>query len=429
MERLRGIRNNSLGLIDLNPDLDVETVTEIFVRINSQGVALNTADFAMSKMAASEEYDGHLLRKSIDYFCHLAIAPEAYNSLAQDNNFAKTNYFKTMEWLKHEREDLYDPSYTDMLRVTFTTEFKRGRLGDLVALLSGRNFKTRTFEETIAEASFHKLKDGVLRYMNETNFKRFIMILRSSGFVTASMIRSKNTINFAYILYLTLRAQNVDAAKIETLVRRWFVMSILTARYTGSSETAFDVDIRNINEHGVYQYLQTIELAELSDAFWNVGLPQHMNTSVASSPYFNVFLASQVKANDKGFLSSDISVRDLLEGQSNVHHIFPRHYLKNYGFTRGHYNQIANYVVMQSEINITIGAKAPSIYFSEMKEQCRKGALRFGRITGFVELQENLASHCIPQEMETKTAESYDDFLIERRNLMAAKIRDYYKSL
>ena len=429
MERLRGIRNNSLGLIDLNPDLDVETVTEIFVRINSQGVALNTADFAMSKMAASEEYDGHLLRKSIDYFCHLAIAPEAYNSLAQDNNFAKTNYFKTMEWLKHEREDLYDPSYTDMLRVTFTTEFKRGRLGDLVALLSGRNFKTRTFEETIAEASFHKLKDGVLRYMNETNFKRFIMILRSSGFVTASMIRSKNTINFAYILYLTLRAQNVDAAKIETLVRRWFVMSILTARYTGSSETAFDVDIRNINEHGVYQYLQTIELAELSDAFWNVGLPQHMNTSVASSPYFNVFLASQVKANDKGFLSSDISVRDLLEGQSNVHHIFPRHYLKNYGFTRGHYNQIANYVVMQSEINITIGAKAPSIYFSEMKEQCRKGALRFGRITGFVELQENLASHCIPQEMETKTAESYDDFLIERRNFMAAKIRDYYKSL
>ena len=429
LERLRGIRNNSLGLIDLNPDLDVETVTEIFVRINSQGVALNTADFAMSKMAASEEYDGHLLRKSIDYFCHLAIAPEAYNSLAQDNNFAKTNYFKTMEWLKHEREDLYDPSYTDMLRVTFTTEFKRGRLGDLVALLSGRNFETRTFEETIAEASFHKLKDGVLRYMNETNFKRFIMILRSSGFVTASMIRSKNTINFAYILYLTLRAQNVDAAKIETLVRRWFVMSILTARYTGSSETAFDVDIRNINEQGVYQYLQTIELAELSDAFWNVGLPQHMNTSVASSPYFNVFLASQVKANDKGFLSSDISVRDLLEGQSNVHHIFPRHYLKNYGFTRGHYNQIANYVVMQSEINITIGAKAPSIYFSEMKEQCRKGALRFGRITGFVELQENLASHCIPQEMETKTAESYDDFLIERRNFMAAKIRDYYKSL
>ena len=71
MERLRSIRNNSLGLIELNADLDVETVAEIFVRINSQGVPLNAADFAMSKMAASEQYDGHRLRKCIEYFCHL----------------------------------------------------------------------------------------------------------------------------------------------------------------------------------------------------------------------------------------------------------------------------------------------------------------------------------------------------------------------
>ncbi len=67
IERLRGIRNNSLGLIELNADLDVETVSEIFVRINSQGVVLNAADFAMSKMAANEKFNGHQLRKCIDY--------------------------------------------------------------------------------------------------------------------------------------------------------------------------------------------------------------------------------------------------------------------------------------------------------------------------------------------------------------------------
>ena len=81
IERLRGILNNSLGLIELNADLDVETVSEIFVRINSQGVPLNAADFAMSKMAANEKYNGHQLRKCIDYFCHLAVAPEAYAEL------------------------------------------------------------------------------------------------------------------------------------------------------------------------------------------------------------------------------------------------------------------------------------------------------------------------------------------------------------
>lgn len=429
LETLKAILHNSLGLIELNSDLGVETVTEIFVRINSQGVALNSSDFAMSKMAASEQYDGHLLRKSIDYFCHLAIAPESYHTLSQDDSFVNTDYFKTMEWLKNEREDLYDPSYTDMLRVTFTTEFKRGRLGDLVALLSGRNFEMRRFEEEIAETSFSQLKDGVLNYMNETNFKRFIMILRSAGFVTASMIRSKSTLNFAYILYLTLRKENLEASKIETMVRRWFVMSILTARYTGSPETAFDVDIRNIDEHGAEQYLKRIELSDLSDAFWEVGLPQNMDTSVASSPYFNVFLASQVKANDKGFLSSDISVRDLLEGQSNIHHIFPRKYLQSQGLTRGSYNQIANYVVMQSEINIAIGAKEPTAYFSEVIEQCQNGTPRFGGISDHTQLQENLDSHCIPQGIETKTVESYDEFLKERRNLISVKIRDYYKSL
>ena len=105
-------------------------------------------------------------------------------------------------------------------------------------------------------------------------------------------------------------------------------MSVLTGRYTSSPETAFDVDIRNITEQNAQDYLDAVEQAELSDAFWNAGLPQQMDTSVASSPYFNVFLASQVKANDKGFISSDHTVQTLLEGASHVHHVFPRNYLE-----------------------------------------------------------------------------------------------------
>ena len=429
IERLRGIRNNLLGLIELNADLDVETVSEIFVRINSQGVPLNAADFAMSKMAANEKYNGHQLRKCIDYFCHLAVAPEAYADLASDSEFTGTRYFQAMAWLKHEKEDLYDPSYTDMLRVAFTSEFGRGRLDDLVALLSGRNFETREFEEAIAEDSFGRLDAAILRFMNETDFKRFVMILRSAGFVNASMIRSQNTVNFAYIVYLTLRAKHVNPALIETLVRRWFVMSVLTGRYTGSPETAFGVDIRNITEQNAQDYLGAVERAELSDAFWDAGLPQQMDTSVASSPYFNVFLASQVKGNDKGFLSNGHTVQTLLEGASHVHHVFPRNYLKKHGLARGRYNQIANYVVMQGEINIAIGDAPPASYFSALWHQCDNGESRYGGITDADELRVNLEAHCIPQGMEEAEVGDYDGFLKERRLLMAAKIRDYYGSL
>lgn len=430
VDSLRSIVNNHIGMIDLNSDMDIETVTEIFIRINSTGAVLNQADFAMSKIAVNEIYGGNELRKCIDYFCHLAIAPEFYQHLADsDQEFASTEYFRKMSWLKHENDDLYDPSYTDMLRVAFTSEFKRGRLKDLVALLSGRNFGTRDYEEVIAEQSFGMLEKGILNFMNETNFKRFVMILRSAGFVESSMIRSQNAIDFAYIIYLIQRSQRIDPNKIESNIRRWFVMSILTGRYSGSPESSFDRDIKQIDEIGFAKYMEEVEAAELSDAFWNVGLPQQMNTSAASNPHFKIYLAAQVHANDKGFLSRDTTVGTLITHRGDVHHLFPKSYLKNFDLTRGKYNQIANYAMMQSEINIAIGDKSPSEYFSELLEQCNNGPVSYGAMTDSEKMRKNFAMHCIPVGMEDKNIDHYDKFLHERRKLMAAKIRDYYWQL
>ncbi len=430
LELLRGITSNQIGLIELNSDLDIETVTEIFIRVNSEGVPLSQADFAMSKIAVNETYDGNTLRKAIDYFCHLAVAPEFYSLIEKsDPLFVKSEFFPKMAWLRNENDDLYDPSYTDMLRVAYTSEFKRGRLEDLVALLSGRNFETKQFEETIVKDSFVRLKKGIIRFMNETHFKRFIMIIRSAGFVDSTLIGSQNTLNFAYILYLTLRDQKVPEADIERHVRRWFVFSMLTSRYTGSPESAFDYDIRQIYSLGIDAYSDSLIRGELSDAFWEAALPQQMTSAVVSSPQFHVYLAAQVKMNDKGFLSRDITVRELIEHRSDLHHIFPREYLKRNGLTRGLYNQIANYVVAQSEINIAIGKKEPKIYFGEIKEQCRGGKKKYGNITDPDELLENLRMNCIPESIMKMTVAEYPDFLNQRRILMAQKIKEYFRSL
>ncbi len=430
LELLRGIVNNPIGLIELNSDLDIETVTDIFIRINSQGVVLSQADFAMSKIAANETYGGNVIRKIIDYFCHMAVAPEFYQQIVElDPEFASTEYFNKMSWLKNETDDLYDPSYTDMLRVSFTSEFKRGRLEDLVALLSGRNFETRTYEESIAENSFKMLKDGIIKFMNETNFKRFLMIVRSAGFIDPAMIRSQNALNFAYILYLLAISVKSDPNKIETFVRKWLVISILTGRYSGSPESQIDLDVRRISETGIDKYLLDVEKAELSEAFWTAGLPQQMDTSVASSPYFSVYLAAQVKMNDHGFLSKDITVRDLITHRGDVHHLFPKNYLKKNGLTKGKYNQIANYVMMQSEINIAIKDRAPAQYFSEILANCKKGSSTYGAIVDEKQINDNFKMHCIPSGMENKTIEHYEEFLEHRRRLMALKIKEYYSKL
>ncbi|MEZ8932373.1 MULTISPECIES: DUF262 domain-containing protein [unclassified Vibrio] len=101
IDKLCDIVKKQIGMIELDSELDIETVTEIFIRINSKGVVLSQADFAMSKIAANEEFSGNTLRKAIDYFCHLAKAPEFISHIENDEAFIATDYFKAMKWLRN----------------------------------------------------------------------------------------------------------------------------------------------------------------------------------------------------------------------------------------------------------------------------------------------------------------------------------------
>ena len=430
LQRLVKIINNHVGLIELAEDLDIETVTEIFIRVNSAGAELSQADFAMSKIAANETHGGNMLRKAIDYFCHLAVAPDFLGLIEKgDKAFAASDFFPQMRWLKNVNDDIYDPTYTDMLRVAFTAEFGRGKLADLVALLSGRNFETRQFEDVIAESSFAKLKQGILRFINQTHFERFTMIIRSAGFVTSNLIGGQNALNFAYILYLRGRTENIPSADLERLVRRWYVMSILRGRYTGSPETAFDFDIRQIETRGLVTFVDSVLENELPASFWTGMLPQLMDTSSGQSPYFLAYKAAQVKLGDKGFLSRDITVNDLMMNHSDVHHVYPRNHLKKQGLAKGRYNQIANFVLAQSEINIAIGDKAPEIYFEDLAKQCDGGTKKYGGITEKAELCTNMRMSCLPESLLEGVIPSYDDFLEQRRKLMALKIKTWFEML
>ena len=313
--------------------------------------------------------------------------------------------------------------------MAFTSEFGRGKLADLVSLLSGRNFETKAYEEAIAEASFAKLNEGVLDFINESHFKRFVMIIKSAGFITTEMIRTQGALNFAYIVYLRLRALGVNDGKIESFVRRWFVMSVLTGRYSGSAETQFDQDIRQIASGDFADILAKVESAELSPAFWEVGLVQQLETSGTSSPYFWVFVAAQVRANDTGLLSKDITVRELVSHLGDIHHILPRDLLKKAGLTRSQYNQIANYAYTQEEINIKIGNKPPRAYFADIQAQCSGGPIKYGAIADANTLKANLAANCVPEAIVDMDLEQFEEFLKRRRELMAAKLRGFYEGL
>lgn len=433
IDTLKEISNKQVGVIELSGNLDIERVTEIFIRINSKGVPLNQADFVMSTIAANETYGGNLLRKCIDHFSELAVRPEFYTILMEnDKEFAESHYRPQVDWLRKENDDIYDPSYVDILRVALAVKFSRGKMADLVSLLSGRNFETREFEEQIKEDTYKRLADGVCSFINETNFKRFVMIIRSAGFCNSRLIRSQNTLNFAYILFLKLREKKYKSELIEKYVRRWFVYSILRGRYSMSPESNFDYDAKQIDKYDDFgKYLAEVEAADLSDAYWDFGAIQQLNTSVDSSPIFNVFLASQCFQNRKGFLSTAITVQDMISQKGDVHHIFPREYLKSKGMSRSEYNQVANYVYTQTEINIKIGKKAPKDYLGYVNDvQCAGGETMYGGITDLAALQANLVGDCcVPVDVIGMSIDDYPTFLEERRKLIAQRLKEYYFSL
>ena len=96
---------------------------------------------------------------------------------------------------------------------------------------------------------------------------------------------------------------------------------------------------------------------------------------------------------------------------------------------RKDYNQIANFVYTQSEINIKIKDKAPKEYMNNMKEQIEGNGNAYGNIDSMEALRKNLAENCVPEEFMGMDVSDYVIFLDVRRRMMARYIRDYYKGL
>lgn len=333
--------------------------------------------------------------------------------------------------VKDDREEIFDPDYNDILRIAFMYKFGRAKMKDLVSLLGGRDFETREYKEEIAENSFGQLTSGVIDFMNEYTFSNFVLAIKSAGFIASKLINSQMTLDFAYTLYLLLNADpNIDKTQIKHYVVKWYVMTTLTSRYITSPETVMDMDIKRIKERGFLNYFSEVEAANLSDTFWDIALVQYLETSVINSPYFNLYLASQIHDADDALFTCGYKVNDLITVIGDVHHIFPKKYLiKNGVNEKSKYNQIANYTYLDTQVNKAVRDDSPNIYFSKVFEQCETGIAVYGNITDKALLLKNLQQNCIPETILQMEHTDYEEFLVERRKLMAKKIKKYYYSL
>ncbi len=429
--RLAGIEHAQVGVISLADNLDVDTVAEIFVRINAKGVPLSSADFVMSKIATYGD-EGRNLRKLIDYFCHLSVSGHAFEDIREnDAEFSASGHLNKIQWLKSQSDELFQPEYTDVIRIAGLVGFSRGKAAAIVSELSGLDPETRKIDESRIPDAYARFGHALDKMVSKTHFERFVMMIKSAGFIDASMIGSKNALNFAYALYLRLRNNDqLSEGQRSQLVKRWFVMTLLTGRAVGSFESTWETDLRRIEDQGAAEYLYLIETSELGEGFWEVTLPQELVSPSKRSPAFQIFLAALVSKGARGFLSKSINVAQMIEGHGDMHHIVPKNHLIKNGYPKqGDYNQVANFALTETPINISIKDYPPNEYMAWMDRQIDTGTLKLGEITQRSDLDANLAENAIPAFIHKVNADNYPMFLEERRKLMARVIRDYYLSL
>ena len=430
LTNLRQIRNKEIGNIVLSSELPIDIVNDIFIRINQKGTKLSNADFVMSKIAVYErekgdEY-GMNIRKFLDYFCNLAVEPMQYKDIEKnDTKFTSTDYYRHIAWLKSETSDLYDPDYNDILQTILALQFDRNKLGELVQLLSGRDFEQRIDLKENADDSFAKLEEGIYKYTREHNFKHFIEdILMASGYSDKSILTAKAVINYVYGIYLRLR--DIDDINTETLskLRKLFVISLLKSRLTGSS-LAFSEDFKRIKQSGdLTKFVNTLEMQELTDVYWASTLPDEFDKINTSNQFWNVFVAAQRKLNHHGFLTPQLKVADMTT--PNIHHIFPKSYLIAQGVDKDGYNKIANFVYLRDDVNKKLDDDAPRIYLEKVKKF--DGAFN-NEILDENALDQNLKENAIPKEIVNYDITNYENFLKKRRNEMAQLVKEYYYSL
>lgn len=405
LDRLFDLRGYPFTALEIAPTVDEEEVADIFVRINSQGVKLNQADFILTLLSVFWE-EG---RKELESFCRRSHRPAA-----QGEAPSPFNHF-------------IQPSPDQILRVAVALGFNRGRLKSVYQVLRGKDVDTDSYLSEKRDMQFDVLKAAQAEVLNLAHWHQFLSCLLGAGFKGRDMISSESALLYAYAFFLIGRTRHgVPQHVLGKLIGRWFFVSQLVGRYTTSPETAADADLNRLkgveNAEAFVSTLNRIIGDTLTEDYWSITLANELETSAARGPALFAYYAALNLLNAP-VLFSHKKVSDLFDPSIHStkkalerHHLFPRKHLENIGVTDLKLiNQIANFAPIEWPENLAISDQAPVDYVPEIRQ--RFVADDFARMQ---------AAHGLPEAWETM---DYATFLAERRRLLASIIRRGYEKL
>ncbi|MDQ3525846.1 MAG: DUF262 domain-containing protein [Chloroflexota bacterium] len=404
IDRVRDLRDFRFQVIELNANANEEQVADIFVRINSEGVKLNQADFILTLMSVHWEQG----RRELEAFCRSAVDP-AHKGASSRNPYL-------------------DPRPDQLLRAAVGLAFRRGRLQNVYSILRGKDLETGKVSDARRDEQFARLKDAQAQVVNLTNWHEFLKCLAAAGFRSGRMISSVNAIIYSYILWLIGRCYfGIDIKTLRGVIARWFFMAHTTGRYTTSPESQIETDLGRIGHLAATEgqafivELDRIVRSNFTGDYWEISLPSRLDTSSSRSPALFAYWAV-LNILDAELLFSDMRIRDL--GDPSVtakraverHHLFPKAHLAKQGFKgTKQTNAIANMAFLDWPDNASISAENPAVYWPEMAD-----------LLGAERQKKHSYWHALPvgwSDLE------YETFLEKRRLLMARVVKDGFERL
>ena len=391
----------TLPTLKINSKADEEDVAEIFVRVNSGGTKLTEKNFIETLFAV---FDNEVHDK-IGAFCAESRIPAE-----------RTSYNHIIA---------VDPSH--LIRISVGVAFRRARLKYAYMLLRGKDLKSGVTSTKTREDNLAKFKDGLALATDLNNWHAFLNLFSRAGYLKGSIVASTNAVVFSYVLYLIGRySYKVPPIKLNQVITKWIFMATITLFYTGSTESEVEkqfADLRDVKDaEGFVSYLESVIETRFTDDYFAYTLPSSLEGSSANSPAWFGYVASLIVLGTPMLFSTAPLSQHFVVGSSgdkssiDRHHIFPKNYLTQIGYDNDRdRNQIANFTYLDYNTNIDIGDKAPAEYVGEYRQKlgeegyaltCKQNALPVGF-----------------EEME------YQDFLKQRRLLMAETVRAAYRKL
>ena len=407
INEVANLKNHNLPVFDIKANAEEEDVSEVFVRVNSGGVTLKQNDFILTLLSLYWA-EG---RKLIETFSEESRYP------IRDRI---TSY-----------NQLVEVDAQDIIRVVMAYAFDRARLQYGYKLLRGADFdKKGVVNIELRNERFDTLKAKLVDVLDVHTWHEFLKSILNAGYLSSDLILSETALFYSYAFYLIAKNRfNASYNENMHLTSLWFFFTSLVSMYAGSFESVMEQHLNVIKEckdlNDYKTFIKDRVSSRLTNDYFDITLvgSEGLAVSGRGNNAWNAYVASLNILNAKILFSkSNLLLSKFFEpgidGNRNSlekHHLFPKAYLKSLDYKDSMINQMANYAFIDWKDNMEILDESPAIYYPIICEGKTEEDI--------IKMEEDNALPHGWQNMQ------YEEFLIERRKLMAKRIKEAFLAL